>query len=88
MNCCGVGTTPAAVATYATIKGIKHMKKTHKRAQSAILRVVISHKWFDEHPESVTHETGGSGHDQFLIRAKEVPLLDAKIIRKRGTNIK
>jgi hypothetical protein len=87
MNYCGVGTNPEAVSNYATIKAVKERGKL-KRAPSAIVRIVVSQKWFDEHPESVIRETGGSGKNQFLIRTKELPLLDAKIIRKRGTNIK
>ena len=78
---CGVATTQGHAMMYGTIKNMK------TKTGSALLRVVIAKKWFEDHPNKFNRETGGSGKNQFLIRAKEVPLVDAKIIRVKGEDL-
>ena len=75
---CGVATTPAGASIY----GIMKDKTSH-----VVLKVVISEKWFKDHPNVFTRETGGSGKDQFLIRTSVVPLVAGKIIRHNGESI-
>lgn len=75
---CGVATTEQHAMIYGTMKG------TRDKSGSALLRVKITRKWFDDHPNTFARETGGSGKNQFLIKTKELPLLEVKLIRSKG----
>jgi hypothetical protein len=63
----GVATLPGQASIFAVMSGVKHKEHlTEERPIGAVLRVVVDKGWLKQH--SVTHEVGGSGHDQFLIR--------------------
>ena len=58
-NMVGVTTTPGAAQTYAVMKG------------GPVLRLVVDRDWVASH--DVRHEIGGSGKDQLLFDAEEIP---------------
>ena len=58
LGCVGVGTSPAAVRVFGIMKA---------GADSVVLRLVFDPHWLAN--ARLTHEVGGSGHDQFLLQA-------------------
>ena len=55
----GVTTVPGQAQTFASMKGRRGT------SEAVVLRLVLDKDWLAQ--QRVTHEIGGSGHDQFLI---------------------
>jgi len=62
----GITTTPKAAGVYAAMKA-----SAKNDIPSVVLRLVVDNNWLLT--QEITRETGGSGKDQWLISAQEIP---------------
>lgn len=62
----GICTTPRAAGTYAAMKA-----SAKEDNASVVLRLIVDKDWFLS--QEISREGGGSGKDQWLIHAEEMP---------------
>lgn len=77
----GVTTIPGQASVFACMKYAKDRSPSNA---PTVLKAVIDKDWLLK--QEITREVGGSGHDQWLIRAGEVPLKHVEVHSIYGTH--